>query len=162
MFTRRKFLTQAISSVALTLGAARLAKANVGAWAQQQGGSQDLQTGLVWLDYTLLEQTDVTYPYAISESAVFVDPTYGYDDWRVPTLAEMLTACDHGIDLYCPLENGPGPDGDLWWSATKKGSQSAYAVDLTTGTSQLVLISSKIGHLVSYSALYGMFVRQGT
>jgi len=25
-----------------------------------------------------------------------------------------------------------------------------------------VLISSKIGHLVTYSALYGMFVRQGT
>jgi hypothetical protein len=33
---------------------------------------------------------------------------------------------------------------------------------LTTGASQPVLISAKIGHLVNYSALFGMFVRQGT
>jgi hypothetical protein len=165
MFTRRKFLAASVSSFALTLGVARRARANVGAWAQAQGGSQDLQTGLVWLDYSLLEATDVTYPYAISESAIFVDPTYGYNDWRVPTLAEMLAACDHGIDLYCPLENGPGPDGDLWWSSTTKatkGGKGAYAVDLTTGASQVVLVSSKLGQQVYYSALFGMFVRQGT
>src|SRR5206468_4233499 len=53
MFTRRKFLVRSASSLALTLGAGRLAKAATGGWAQQQGGSQDLQTKLVWLDYAL-------------------------------------------------------------------------------------------------------------
>ncbi len=160
MFTRRKFLAASVSSLALTLGTARRARAAIGGWAQTQGGSQDLQTGLVWLDYSLLMSTDVTYPYAISEAAAF--DYDGYNDWRVPTLDEMITAWDDGIDLNCPLENGPGPDGDLWWSSTTKGSQYAYAVDLTTGASQLVLISSKIGRQVTYSALFGMFVRQGT
>jgi hypothetical protein len=158
MFTRRTFLAASVSAFALTLGVARRARANVGAWAQQQGGSQDLQTGLVWLDYSLLEATDVTWPYAINTAANFVYE--GYNGWRVPTLAEMLTACDHGIDLYCPLENGPGPDGDLWWSSTtNRSGKYAYAVDLTTGTDQLVLIGAKPG---SFSALFGMFVRQGT
>lgn len=160
MFTRRKFLAASVSSFALTFGAARRARAAIGGWAQTQGGSQDLQTGLVWLDYSLLTGSDVTYPYAISEAANF--DYDGYNDWRVPTLDEMITAWDDGIDLNCPLENGPGPDGDLWWSSTTKGAQYAYAVDLTTGTSQLVLISSKLGRQVTYSALFGMFVRQGT
>jgi hypothetical protein len=160
MFTRRKFLAASVSSFALTLGLARRARANVGAWAQQQGGSQDLQTGLVWLDYTLLSGSIVTFPYAISEAAIF--DYNGYNDWRVPTLDEMLTAWDNGIDLNCPLEGGPGPDGDLWWSSTKNSSgKYAYAVDLTTGADQLVLISSKLGRQVTYSALYGIFVRQG-
>src|SRR6266404_1950498 len=69
MYTRRKFLVQSASSLALALGAARLAKAAVGGWAQQQGGSQDLQTGLVWLDYTLLTDGNIgSLPYFITTS----------------------------------------------------------------------------------------------
>jgi hypothetical protein len=116
--------------------------------------------GLVWLDWTLLTGADLTYPGAITTSAAFDN---GFTGWRLPTLNEATTAVANGLPQHCPLTNGPGPDGDLWWSSTTaKGGKYAYAVNLTKGASQLVLISSKLGQQVSYSALYGMFVRVGT
>jgi len=159
MLTRRKFLVQSASSLALVLGASRLAKAAVGAWAQQQGGSQDLQTGLVWLDSTLSTGNIASYPQAISRSAAFDN---GFNDWRLPTVSEMTTACSDGISLNCPLSGAPGGT-NLWWSSeTAKGGNYAYAVDVRTGYTQLVLIQSKLGKQVTYSQLYAMFVRQGT
>src|SRR5580765_137593 len=106
MFTRRKFLVHSASSLAVTLGAAGLAKAAVGGWAPQQGGSQDLQTGLVWLDFTNLQQEIGSFNYATATAASFpfnpvtppiVPYTNAFDGWRLPTLAEMSTAFSNGI-----------------------------------------------------------------
>jgi hypothetical protein len=172
MFTRRKFLVHSASTLALTLGAGRLAKAAVGGWAQQQGGSQDLQTGLVWLDFTNLSEDIATLPQTITNAASFpyLPYTNAYDDWRLPTLAEMNTAFSDGISMNdaqglpnCPLGGTPGGKF-LWWSSTTTGNgQKDYAIDLRTGISETVLIYTKTGKTISYnSMIYQMFVRQGT
>jgi hypothetical protein len=172
MFTRRKFLVQVASSLALTLGAGRLAKAAVGGWAQQEGGSQDLQTDLVWLDFTNLQQDIGSLAYATTTAANFplvpspdpLDPYINaYDDWRLPTLAEMTTACAHGLAQNCPLQGAPGVKS-LWWSSTTAGNGGkGYAMDLRTGISDTVLIYTKSGKTITYrSFLFMMFVREAT
>jgi len=156
MFTRRKFLIQGASSLALTLAAGRLAKAAAGEWAQQQGGSQDLQTGLVWLDYTLLSGDILSYPQAVTDALdfPFAPWTSAYNDWRVPTLDEMTTACAHGLAQHCPLAGTPGVY-EIWWSSkTRAGGKQAAVVDLRTGASDWALVKN--------SYLYAIFVRQGT
>src|SRR5258707_5341653 len=110
MVTRRKFLVHSASTLAVTLGAGRLAKAATGPWAQQQGGSQDLQTKLVWLDYTLATSLAgnaqiTSYSYNFTAAADFpvttppLPITNPYDDWRVPTPHQKLTPCAHGLGL---------------------------------------------------------------
>lgn len=164
MFTRRKFLVHSASTLAVTLGAGRLAKAAVGAWAQQQGGSQDLQTKLVWLDYTLATSlagnADITsYSYNFTAAANYpvvpgIPVTNPYDDWRVPTLNEILTAYANGLALNCPLYGTPGVHY-LWWSSkSRAGGKQAAAVDLNTGVTDWVIVKD--------SYLAGIFVRQGT
>jgi hypothetical protein len=153
MLTRRKFLVRSASSLAFSLGVARLSQAAIGEWSQEQGGSLDLQTGLVWLDDTLLTGNIASFSQAAARAAAL--EYEGYTGYRLPTESEMLTAVDHGISENCPLEGGPGPDGDLWWSSTTvKGGKYAYGVDLTTGTSQQVYIKT--------SQIYAIFVREGT
>jgi len=163
MFTRRKFLVHSASSLALTLGAASLAKAAVGGWAQQQGGSQDLQTHLVWLDFTNLQQVIGGLDYATTTAANFpsipvtppiVPYTNPYDDWRIPTLAEMTTACAHGLGLNCPLFGTPNVYYPWWSSKTRAGGKQAATVDMRTGVTDWATTKN------SYLCI--MFVRQGT
>ena len=177
MYTRRKFLVQSASSLAVALGAAGLAKAAVGGWAQQQGGSQDLQTGLVWLDFTNLRQDIGSFPYATTSAANFpfipnANPPYTnpYDDWRLPTLAEMSTAFSDGISLNdalgmpnCPLAGTPGVHYPWWSSQTTGNGSKGYTMDMRTGISDLASIFYKSGKTIVYNSfLYMIFVRQGT
>lgn len=175
----RKFLVQSASALALTLGAGRLAKAAVGGWAQQQGGSQDLQTGLVWLDFSNLQHEIGSLDYATTSAADFplipvtppiVPYTNAYDDWRLPTLSEMSRAFSDGVSLNdaqgvpnCPLIGTPGVKY-LWWTSTTAGNGGkGYAIDLRTGISDTVLVYTKNGKTITYkSFLLMMFVRQGT
>lgn len=163
MFTRRKFLVQTGSTLAVSLGAAQLAQAAaVGGWAQQQGGSQDLQTGLVWLDWTLANGSIWSYSGAGTQAAAYTTAD-GFTGWRLPTRAEMTTAISDGIALTplsgipnCPLT--PANGTALWWSSTlgtTKGGKAAYIMDMRTGIGQFNLIKS-----TSYA--YAIFVRQGT
>src|SRR5262245_39332707 len=113
MLTRRKFFVfGAASSAALALQLPRIATATTGNWSQQEGGWKDLDTGLVWLDYTLVGGSLWSYPRAVTEAANYVSPAPGlYDDWRLPTLAEMQTAVLHGAVWNMPLTNA-NPSGD--------------------------------------------------
>jgi hypothetical protein len=163
MFTRRKFLVHSASSLALTLGTAGLAKAAPGGWATQQGGSQDLQTKLVWLDFTKLQQEIGGLDYAITTAANFpsipVTPpivayTNPFDDWRLPTLAEMTTACAHGLALNCPLAGTPNVYYGWWSSNTRAGGKQAATVDMRSGVTDWATTKN--------SYLYMIFVRKGT
>ncbi len=169
MFTRRKFLVQTGSTLAVSLGAAQLAQAaTVGGWAQQQGGSQDLQTGLVWLDWTLANGSLWSHPGAGTQAAACT--AGGVTGWRLPTRAEMTTAVSDGIALTpesgipnCPLMGTPS-DKYMWWSSTlgtTKGGKAAYAMDMRTGSGEFKLIQSKLGSVVSYTYALAIFVRQG-
>ena len=163
MFTRRKFLVQTGSTLAVSLGAAQLAQAAaVGGWAQQQGGSQDLQTGLVWLDWTLANGSLWSHPGAGTQAAACT--AGGVTGWRLPTRDEMTTAVSDGIALNCPLL-GTTNDTYMWWSSTlgtTKGGKAAYVMDMRTGSGRFSLIQSKLGSVVSYSVAPAIFVRQGT
>ena len=155
MFSRRRFLVQTGSTLAVTLGAAQLAQAaSVAGWLQQQGGSQDMQTGLVWLDWTTANGSLWSHTGARNEAAACTSG--GYSDWRLPTRAEMTAAVTNKISLNCPL--GGTPDASyLWWSSTlgtTQGGKGAYAMDLRSGIGRVVLFKS--------SYLYTIFVRQGT
>ena len=156
MFTRRRFLVQTGSTLAATLGAAQLAKAaSVAGWLQQQGGSQDLQTGLVWLDWTRENGSLWNHAGAVDQAAKCVFG--GYSDWRLPTRAEMTAAVSHQISQNCPL-GGVATALFLWWSSTlgnTQGGKGAYAMDLRSGIGNFYLHRNN-------NALYAIFVRQGT
>jgi hypothetical protein len=160
MLNRRNFLLGSASALSLSLVVPRPASAAVGAWASQQGGSQDLQTGIVWLDYSLVDYKEPNY-WEVLDKAASLD--YGtYTDWRVPTLNEMTAAVDHGLPQNCPLW-GSTDVSYFWWSSTKKGNK-AYGVDMWTGASHLSLIETKLpgGGGTVYSHMLAMFVRKGT
>ncbi len=158
MFSRRRFLVQTGSTLAITLGAAQLAQAaSVAPWLQQQGGSQDMQTGLVWLDWTWISSWTYTHKGALDQAAA--STVGGYTDWRLATRAEMKAAVSHQISQNCPMVTEV--NGQLsWWSSTvtnTKGGKGAYAIDLRTGIEVTYLISDRWP-----SFLYTIFVRQGT
>ena len=140
MFTRRRFLVQTGSTLAVTLGAAQLAQAaGEPVWLQQQGGSQDMQTGLVWLDWTKANGSLWSHTGARNEAAACTSG--GYSDWRLPTRAEMTAAVTNQISLNCPLSGSAGIYF-IWWSSNTKGSRSAYAMDLRSGNGQFYLSST--------------------
>ena len=104
-----------------------------------QGGSQDMQTGLVWLDWTKANGSLWSQPTARDQAAACT--VGGYSDWRLPTRAEMTAAVTNQISLNCPLSGSAGIYF-IWWSSNTKGSRSAYAMDLRSGNGQFYLSST--------------------
>jgi len=107
-------------------------------YVESEGGWMDLDTGLVWLDYSNKRKGEDPTHYAFYQfdvaQRIAADLVHlGKDDWRVPTKAEMLTAFQHNIAACVPLyDTRPGY---RWWSSDSKTKISAWAVDLVDGTS---------------------------
>ena len=163
MLNRRIFLVGSASALGLSVIVPQPASAAVGAWAQDEGGSRDLQTGLVWLDHKLLTLAEPTFAEAFTLADAL--DHQGYSDWRVPTLNEMTAAVDHGLPQNCPMwPSATGGGAFLYWSSTKDGPKYAYGVDMLTGVSHRVHTGpTQIpGGGKRYSHLFCMFVRQGT
>jgi hypothetical protein len=102
-----------------------------GNWAAAGGGMQDASTGLVWGGNL---RSDVSSGYSYSEASLTVDNLVlgGYDDWRLPTKAELLEAFSHNTGNY--FEN--------WWSSAWTsdkgiGKGTHWAVSLSQGSAAI-------------------------
>ncbi|HEY8519937.1 MAG TPA: DUF1566 domain-containing protein [Gammaproteobacteria bacterium] len=79
-----------------------------------------------------------THAYA---AVVNAETLCGFDDWRLPTAAELTSLVHHGraapaIDVdYFPDADVPAGDDALYWTATPSAADSAkaWAVDFATG-----------------------------
>lgn len=112
---------------------------NDAAWTTADGGCKDLATGLVW---SLAAPGSVSWDYARNYGANLVEG--GFDDWRMPTEAELQAAWANGAPTHLAY---PGP---AIWSTRTQG-RWAYWVGLT---------SDGLSHrTLKASALTGVFVR---
>lgn len=89
-------------------------------WVAEEGGLKDLATGLVWSD-AYCEGTfcfDRAQAFAFAAALAIEDGGVTYDDWRVPTLAEMEDACAHGagVALEAHYQN-PEFAGRTFWTS---------------------------------------------
>ncbi len=76
--------------------AVALACVTAGPARAEDGGMKDPSTGMVWSSpisgwYRWKDASRLAHNYAVVEDGVT------YDDWRVPTVAEMIAACEDGF-----------------------------------------------------------------
>jgi hypothetical protein len=115
-------------------------------WAFQNGGQQDLSTGLVWSQSQAAETGSWwTWPTSQTNAANYVTHDYDasgtviatYADWRVPTVAELQTAIANGTMNQLVPRDPPLYAGSSYvWSSQSRGNKG-WAVrvvrDETTG-----------------------------
>jgi hypothetical protein len=95
--SRRWTLKAQCSVVALIVGIAAPAFA---AWAFQNGGLQDLSTGLVW-SQSQYQETNSWWTFDVAPQRAANYVTYdlngdAYSDWRLPRVKELQTAIANG------------------------------------------------------------------
>lgn len=138
---------------------------------RQEGGTKDLLTGLVWSDsYSTISGSIWTWgpaqqqaaAYAVYERDASGTVVAVYDDWRVPTVAELQMAIRDGTlgQVWNPGRFVPG--SRVWvWSSEARGGRAAWAVEVYLDSSGQV-IASKSGKAVVLdkgSAIEVFFVR---
>jgi hypothetical protein len=118
-------------------------------WVTAEGGCQDLQTGLVW---STSNMGGGNYGWTWSDADQFVaDSTEGgYDDWRLPTKAELETVAANGAATHFSVTCAGHR-----WSSTRQG-QRAWIVNPCDADSRLVWAG---GPAESYIRFIG--VREG-
>ncbi len=130
-------------------------------YSEEEGGWKDTETGLVWVDYTVVSGWFFSFDYA---QAMLSDPNFQYagqNDWRMPTKDEMLTAFPHGITTTGLLYGSdPRVSDDYraslgWWSSDKRG-KFAWCVKMWTGETVIIRTNS----YMAYNLL--LMVRQET
>ena len=84
---------------------------------------KDPSTGLMWEDTKHTEDGQVTY---IEADSYCVDLKLGeHDDWRMPTLKELLSIVDYKRNEPATLKEFSRVDQDkLYWSSTAYASKS--------------------------------------
>ena len=100
--------------------------------AQSDGTLVDERTGLQWQ----LQALPGLLPQAAAHDACDKSTVAGREDWRLPTVAEAMTAIDfghHDPALGLPLQ---APPAEVLWTAIRRGAQG-WTVRLDTGASQL-------------------------
>ena len=125
-------------------------------WDENEGGLLDLETGLVWGfgPSNIPEGGSYTYQYAMDhagEDYVDLGWGFGFNDWRVPTKAELLDAVDK--DVYLELsyqaaaEGLPQPYVNGYWAADppfkQRGLWYGYHVRLDNGEVTSVSVNLK-------------------
>jgi hypothetical protein len=134
VMTTLKDIRKTLLAVIVALGCATTTVQAQDGWSETEGGLKDLSTGLVWgPSITSLYDTWTTWSWAKSKAADFA--VGEYDDWRLPSRSEMLTAIDNGtltmILLYYPGIWNYDPDAakrDLvFWTSDRRGNK-AYVV----------------------------------
>jgi hypothetical protein len=139
----RSAATFAVMAFAL-LAAAAPARAD---WAYQNGGLQDLSTGLVW-SRSQAGQTGSwwTWPTSQTNAANYVTHDYDaagnviatYSDWRVATIKELQVAIQNGtINQLIPrnAQGGPLYYGSVYlWSSESRGTKG-WAVNVVIDSS---------------------------
>ncbi len=148
-------LRRFLGAFAVILGIAALALAQTAAppgacvnedigWKTLNGGCQDQLSGLVWSSRgAWRERKTVDWKYALNNCAALVEG--GYDDWRLPTLAECQDARQHGAadpttphiqPWYDATMNPPYYYGRAW-TATYKANK-AYEYYFNDGSYELL------------------------
>jgi hypothetical protein len=102
-------------------------------WANQNGGLQDLSTGLVW-SRSQAHETGSWWSWdrAVTNAANYsvTDGSGTYSDWRMPTVSELKTAIINGTLTEVSLRDGHQPHDGRVWSSEKRGNKgwAVYAV----------------------------------
>lgn len=138
--------------------------------AQLDGGTKDLATGLVWSpSYYAISRSLWTWGPAQQQAAAYVayerdewgNVTAAYDDWRVPTVAELQMAIRNGT--LGQIWNGAAfTRGRVSvWSGEDRGNRAAWAVEVHLDGAGRVLAeqSGKAVVLDKRSGLEVFFVR---
>jgi hypothetical protein len=110
------------------------------AWAQEEPPAGVIVdgSGLWWFTgyyYDSDPWTDETFRYFLWRDAVFAAESFAvgdYDDWRLPTVSELLAACIDGTLPDWLWENGliQWVGGASLWSSEARGNRSAWTVRL--------------------------------
>jgi subtilisin-like proprotein convertase family protein len=108
-----------------------------GDWIAADGGLKDVSSGLVWSQRFLQNESWglSTYDGAAQHSSALVEG--GYDDWRLPTAAELQEAASHGILNHIGADFFAANQLIKFWSSDaykSKGSSGHVAVALFDGT----------------------------
>jgi hypothetical protein len=126
--------------------AAAPAAAPAQTYAFADGGLKDLNTGLIWDgSIATIAHTAANWTYANTYAANYTVTIGGvtYDDWRLPTLAEMQQATANP-DLMTELFDRWNPEGsldgavytesaNLYFTSTVAKGSDYYAVPITIG-----------------------------
>lgn len=98
------------------------------AFTTQNGGCEDLSNGVVWSQYSFVRDPVLgaaTWDVADAFCASLVEG--GFDDWRLPSIAEAQAAAANGAMTHLAHMYG-----NATWTTDRQG-QWAYYVDLDTG-----------------------------
>jgi len=101
------------------------------------GGMVDLETGLVWsMSVSRITLSDYTWDYAMQYvPSQFAESewSFGYTDWRLPTVDELYDAGMRGLRIAFEQEWGTlAPSRMIYWTSTAitNPPKYAYAVEL--------------------------------
>ena len=130
-----------------------------GVWETTAAGCRQVGANLEWSGSIYDGTSAPTYVQA--KAACDNKTDGGFDNWRMPTKAELLSAHAAGsaanLDLR-PYYAGPGND-NFWWSSTLQGKNASHSVSLLTGATHITSISGKVGGRTVYSQIPGVCVR---
>lgn len=114
-------------------------------WATLDGGCKDLQSGgLVW-SASAYAQTGQLTTYVTAQDYCSASTEGGYTDWRVPTLAELQMAQQHGAFTHINLLANGGIFDSVKWSTDRDNSKKyAYLLRFSDGFVLKTLIKVKL------------------
>ena len=131
-----------------------------GVWETTSAGCRQVGANLEWSG-SIYDGTSAP-TFAEAQAACDTKTDGGFDNWRMPSKAELLSA--HSAGSATHLDLSPyytSPPGDShWWSSDLKGKNATYFVSLVTGATGTVSISGKRpGGGTVYSEIAGVCVR---
>ena len=130
-----------------------------GVWETTTAGCRQVGANLEWSG-SIYDGTSAP-TFAQAKAACDNKADGGFDNWRMPTKAELLSAYVAGSATHLDLSPYyPGSGGDnYWWSSTLQGKNASHSVSLLTGNTNITGISGKVGGRTVYSQIPGVCVR---
>ena len=106
-----------------------------GAVLMAGGMALDERTGLMWQDNRFVESEKVTYFQA--EKVCKEMRLGGYDDWRIPTIKELLSIVDYTKYDPALLDGFMIEEPSYYWSSTQYmgDTDKVWGVDFKDGSS---------------------------